>query len=59
MESLDHDLGQTISHFLNCFIGNVLPKGGNASATKAQLANEHKVYFVSWLSLLSFNLAIF
>ncbi|KAM0941489.1 putative clustered mitochondria protein [Dioscorea sansibarensis] len=42
MESLDHDLGQTISHFLNCFIGNVLPRGGNASATKAQLANEHK-----------------
>ncbi|KAJ0987073.1 hypothetical protein J5N97_005429 [Dioscorea zingiberensis] len=42
MESLDHDIGQAITHFFNCFIGNVLPRGANASATKAHLASEHK-----------------
>lgn len=35
-ESLDHDVGPAIAHFLNCFVGNILPVGTKGGANGAQ-----------------------
>ncbi|KAJ6847343.1 clustered mitochondria protein-like [Iris pallida] len=40
-ESQDHDLGAVISHFFNCFVGNVLPKGATNSMQPKSEKKEH------------------
>ncbi|XP_077254113.1 clustered mitochondria protein-like [Tasmannia lanceolata] len=40
-ESQDHDLGPAISHFFNCFLGN-LPAGTKGSANNTQLRTQKK-----------------
>lgn len=42
-ESQDHDIGPAISHFLNCFFGNVLPVGTKGSANNVQSKTQRKV----------------
>ncbi|KAG6494254.1 hypothetical protein ZIOFF_049274 [Zingiber officinale] len=41
-ESEDHDLGLAISHFFNCFIGNVLPVGSKGNLDNVQLKVQKK-----------------
>ncbi|XP_020090308.1 clustered mitochondria protein [Ananas comosus] len=41
-ESQDHDIGPAISHFLNCFFGNVLPVGTKGSANNVQSKTQRK-----------------
>lgn len=37
----DHDIGAAVSHFLNCFFGNVT--GGKASTNSVHAKNQKKV----------------
>lgn len=42
-DSQDHDLGPAISHFFNCFLGNVLPSSEKDAADNVQPKSQKKV----------------
>ncbi|WOL12357.1 clustered mitochondria protein-like [Canna indica] len=43
-ETEDHNVGSAITHFLNCFVGNVLPVGSKGSSDNMQKKNQKKAH---------------
>lgn len=43
-DTQDHDLGPAISHFFNCFLGQIILVGTKGSANNMQMRDTKKVW---------------